>query len=277
MSLRFSFDRTGVIARNTLLEAIRQKLFNFVLLISVGMIASSQFFREFNFGSSELKFITDFGFGAMTFFGSILAIVATAQLFFSEIENRTALTILAKPVFRSEFIFGKLGGVLGVLGIFILLMTISLAGVLWWREGALMATDPEAFVDGRLVLYGDLVIFGVLQWLKFGVLAAITMVIASFSNTNLYSVAMGFFVLIICHLQYLARDAWSNLEFLPAQVAVWLLGVIFPNFQLFNVGDQVAIGAPIPFELAGRIGLYGLIYLVALSALAIYTFRKREI
>jgi ABC-type transport system involved in multi-copper enzyme maturation permease subunit len=277
MSLRFSFDRTGVIARNTLLEAIRQKLFNFVLLISVGMIASSQFFREFNFGSSELKFITDFGSGAMTFFGSILAIVATAQLFFSEIENRTALTILAKPVFRSEFIFGKLGGVLGVLGIFILLMTISLAGVLWWREGALMATDPEAFVDGRLVLYGDLVIFGVLQWLKFGVLAAITMVIASFSNTNLYSVAMGFFVLIICHLQYLARDAWSNLEFLPAQVAVWLLGVIFPNFQLFNVGDQVAIGAPIPFELAGRIGLYGLIYLVALSALAIYTFRKREI
>jgi ABC-type transport system involved in multi-copper enzyme maturation permease subunit len=46
----------------------------------------------------------------MTFFGSALTIAATAQLFFSEIENRTVLTLLAKPVWRSEFILENCSG-----------------------------------------------------------------------------------------------------------------------------------------------------------------------
>ncbi|TVR50970.1 MAG: ABC transporter permease [Puniceicoccaceae bacterium] len=276
-TIRFSPERVSIIARNTLLEAVRQKLFSFLVLISLGMILSSTFFRDFNFGSGELKFITDFGFGAITFFGSILAIVATAQLFFSEIENRTALTILAKPVFRSEFIFGKFFGVFLVLLFFCAIMAVSLAGVLYWREGELTREIPDAFADGRLVAYGDIFIFVFLQWLKFGILAAITMVIASFSNTNLYSVVMSFFILIICHLQYLARDAWEALGVLPVKLAVGLLGLIFPNFQLFNLGDQIALGERLPGELALRVALYGLVYILVFNAVAIYSFRKREI
>src|SRR5690606_25537355 len=203
-------ERLRLIAGNTFLEAVRQKLFNFLLLLAVALVASAQFFREFNFGSSELKFIADFGFGAMVFFGSTLTIAATAQLFFSEIENRTALTILAKPIWRTEFIFGKFVGVFAVVGVFCALTTMLLLALLYHREGALMDANPEAFESGRIIHYGDLVLMGVLQWLKFGVLAAITLLIASFSNTNLYTVVMGFFVLVICHLQYLARDAYDS-------------------------------------------------------------------
>jgi hypothetical protein len=44
-----------------------------------------------------------------------------------------------------------------------------------------MAAHPEMFTGpGRPVPYGDIVIVGVLQWLKFGVLAAATLLIASF-------------------------------------------------------------------------------------------------
>ena len=90
--------RIYCIAANTFLEAVRQKFFNSLLLISIALVLSANFFQQFDFGASELKFITDFGFGALFFFGSILAITATTQLFFNEIENRTALTMLAKPV-----------------------------------------------------------------------------------------------------------------------------------------------------------------------------------
>ena len=99
------------IARLTFLEAVRQRFFNFLVLLSLALIGSANFFRQFDFGPQELRFISDFGLGGITFFGSILAIVATAQLFFGEIENRTALTMLAKPVRRWSFIAGKLLGV----------------------------------------------------------------------------------------------------------------------------------------------------------------------
>lgn len=273
----FSPGRLGIVAGNTFLEAVRQKLFNFLLLLAVALVASVQLFREFNFGSSELKFIADFGFGAMVFFGSTLTIAATAQLFFSEIENRTALTILAKPIWRTEFIFGKFIGVFAVVGVFCGLTTLLLAGLLYHREGVLMNANPEMFENGRIIHYGDLVLMGVLQWLKFGVLAAITLLVASFSNTNLYTVVMGFFVLVICHLQYLARDAYASVASLPLRLLVQVLGYVFPNFQVFNLTDQIGIGEGIEAAVFARVAGYALIYIAVIGGLAVYSFRNREI
>ncbi len=275
--ISFSFGRIGVIARNTFLEAVRQKLFNFLVVIAVGMTVSSLLLRDFNFGTSELKFIADFGFGAIVFFGSILAIVATAQLFFSEIENRTALTILAKPVYRAEFIFGKFTGVAAVLLVFIALMTVLLTVILWWREGALLAAVEDELTDVQLVYYGDIFLFGIVQWLKFCILTAVTMVVASFSNSNLYTVVVSFFVLIICHLQYIAVEAWQGISNWLAKGLVWLLSLLFPNFQVFNVGDMVALGERLPAGAIASILLYSVAYVLVFSGLAIFSFKQREI
>ncbi len=276
-SVPFSFGRLGLIAGNTFLEAVRQKLFNFLLLLAVGLVASAQFFREFNFGSSELKFIADFGFGALIFFGSALTIATTAQLFFSEIENRTALTLLAKPLWRAEFVFGKFLGVFAVIGVFCALTIGLMIALLWHREGQLMAINPDDFANGRLIPYGDLLIVGLLQWLKFGVLTAIVLLIASFSNTNLFTVVTGFFVLVICHLQYLARDQWSNVDNVLLAGTVRVLSLVFPNFQLFNLADEIGQGSGVSGEVALRVAGYGLAYIAVIGGLAVYSFRNREI
>lgn len=276
-SVPFSFGRLGLIAGNTFLEAVRQKLFNFLLLLAIGLVASAQFFREFNFGSSELKFIADFGFGALIFFGSALTIATTAQLFFSEIENRTALTLLAKPLWRAEFVFGKFLGVFAVIGVFCALTIGLMMALLFHREGQLMAAAPDDFAAGRIIAYGDLLVVGLLQWLKFGVLTAIVLLIASFSNTNLFTVVTGFFVLVICHLQYLARDQWSNVDNILLSGAVRALSFIFPNFQLFNLADEIGQGSGVSGDVALRVAGYGLAYIAGIGGLAVYSFRNREI
>lgn len=276
-SVPFSFGRLGLIAGNTFLEAVRQKLFLFLLFLAIGLVASALFFREFNFGSSELKFIADFGFGALVFFGSALTITTTAQLFFSEIENRTALTLLAKPLWRAEFVFGKFLGVFAVIGVFCALTIGLMLVLLWHREGQLMGMNPESFEAGRIVAYGDLIVVGLLQWIKFGVLTAIVLLIASFSNTNLFTVVTGFFVLVICHLQYLARDAWGNVDNAVAALGVRALGLVFPNFQLFNLADEVGQGTGVAADVALRVAAYGLAYIGVIGGLAVYSFRNREI
>jgi hypothetical protein len=115
--------------------------------------------------------------------------------------------------------------------------------------------------------------------MKFGVLSAIALFIASFSNTNLYTVVVSFFMLIICQLQYIARDAYSTMEQGIGQWLVRVLGLIFPNFQLFNVGDQLVFsqGAPLPAVTVLQIVGYGLVYTVAFILLAQLNFKKREI
>ena len=278
-SLINSLVRVRLIAGNTFLEAVRQKFFNALLLISVALVFSSHFFQQFDFGTGELKFITDFGFGALFFFGSILAVTSTAQLFFNEIDNRTALTMLAKPIFKLEFIAGKLLGAWLLMAVFVALLSLVLAGILYWRESALMLNASEAFVDGRLVRYGDIAVFALLQWVKFGMIAGISLLVASFAQTNLYTVVVSFFVLLVCQLQYIALEAYAGIESAFASLLVRGLAMVFPNFQLFNVGDQLVydVETVLPLVTVCKITLYGLFYMLFFLGLAQLNFRRREI
>ncbi len=275
--MNFSITRLRLIAGNTLLEATRQKLFNFLLLLALGLVASAQGFRDFNFGAPELKFLSDFGFGAMAFFGSALTITATAQLFFSEIESRTVLTLLAKPVGRAEFVLGKLLGVAVVTAVFCALLTALLAGVLWSRETSLMREMPDAFANGRVLHYGGLLAAGFVQWLKLAVLAALTLLIASFAQSQLYTMIAGFFVLVICHLQYLAQETYARSASALARAVGGVIGVLFPNFQLFNFLDDAGAGGVVPWASVARVTIYAAGYIAAAGALAVYSFRQREI
>lgn len=274
-----SLYRIRLIAGNTFLEAVRQKFFSSLLLIALSLVVSSSFFQQFDFGSSELKFIADFGFGALFFFGSILAITATTQLFFNEIENRTALTMLAKPVHKFEFLAGKLLGVQWLMLAFVSLISVVLAGILYWRETVLIGQlAGEIFSEGRILRYSDIFLFGFLQWLKFGLLGAITIFVASFSNTNLYTIIMSFCILVVCQLQYIARDAYAGMEGL-SRILVQGIGLIFPNFQLYNLGDQLLFRSQeaLPASTVLQITGYSVIYMLAFLLLAHLSFRRREI
>ena len=259
---------------------MRQKFFNSLLLISIALVGSSTFFQQFDFGTGELKFITDFGFGALFFFGSILSITATTQLFFNEMENRTALTMLAKPVYKLEFLAGKFLGAHLLMLCFTLVITLALCGILYWREMVLFERlGSELILNGPLIRYGDVFLFGFLQWMKFGILAAITLFVASFSNTNLYTIVVSFFMLLICQLQYIARDTYSFMEAGWERILVSGLGLIFPNFQLFDIGDQLVFDAektPALITVLQIVG-YGVIYTLAFVLLAQVNFRSREI
>ncbi|NIL96308.1 MAG: ABC transporter permease, partial [Planctomycetales bacterium] len=45
----FSLGRIGALAANTFTEALRQKVFNVLLLVALALIASGLFFRQFSF------------------------------------------------------------------------------------------------------------------------------------------------------------------------------------------------------------------------------------
>jgi ABC-type transport system involved in multi-copper enzyme maturation permease subunit len=272
----FSPRRTLLIAQNTLLEAARQKLFHFLLFLALALVAGARYFRDFNFGAPELKFLADCGFGAMAFFGAALTITATAQLFFSEIENRTALTLLAKPVWRMEFILGKFLGVAALTAIFCGLLTALLMGVLGWRETELMQEFPDSFAHGRMVSYGMVALGGLFQWLKLAVLAAFALLVASYAQTQLFTVVSGFMILVICHLQYLAQDAYRRGGASLGKTASAAIAAVFPNFQVFSIDSLAPADMPLAVHVARIVG-YALGYAAVACGLAVFSFRRREI
>lgn len=267
-----AFLKTWAVAQLTFTEAVRQRFFYVLLLIGAGMLLGTGFFQQFDFGTEELKFIMDFGFGTLFFLGSLLAITASAQLFYSEIENRTALTLLAKPVRNWEFLVGKFFGIQLLMLSFVLFLSVLLVVMLWWRESAL--GEPTRLLD-----YRDVWCYGLVQWGRFGILCAISLMIGSFARSYLFTLMLSFLIMMVGQLQYLARDSYIEVTFMPLRLLVQGLGILFPNLQLFNIGDllgDVVLGGVSLFQLV-QLMLYAGVYWVAYLLLAWWVFRRREI
>jgi ABC-type transport system involved in multi-copper enzyme maturation permease subunit len=273
----FSIGRVAWIAENTFREAVRQRLFLLLVLLAVAVSGGALLLSHRSFGAPEPGFLLDAGFGILTFFGSILAIVAMAQLFFSEIERRTVLTVLAKPVWRAEFVLGKLGGVLLLLLAFCVLGIVFLAGLLWWRQAAIAAAHSEAITNECRVSYAAVIAGGMVQWLRLGVLAAITLLVASYARNSLFAVVSGFFALVICNLQNLACQSYRLADSFWIRGTARLVGGILPDFELYDMVDRVTGVEPLSAGYLGGITLYSLFYLSAFSGLAVYCFRHREL
>jgi len=278
--MKSSLTRILWMTRLTFLEAIRQRFFAFLILLSAALVLSSVSFRFLDFGHGELKFVCDFGFGGMFLFGSVLAVVMSAQLFFAEMDNRTALTLLAKPVSRPEFLVGKFMGVWLVLGVFIFTLSTLLGIVLWARCQELTTAAVEAAkAPPELSIFGLFSYTG-MQWARLGVVAAMILMVASLARTFLFTTIVGSMLVVVGQLQWLAQETLVK----PGELNLFsnlllkLSIILIPNLQQFNIGDaltldhgSVADGA-VPLAL-----LSGAIRIILYLLIGSLFFYKREI
>jgi ABC-type transport system involved in multi-copper enzyme maturation permease subunit len=273
--------RTLALTVNTFTEAVRQRFFAFLLLLAALLAGGGAFLRTFNFGNSELKFTADFGFGGMFFFGTILAIVMTAQLFFSELDNRTALPLLARPVRRWEFFLGKFLGAWALLAVFTALLTIVLLALLLPRSLELAAAAQTAGEPPPAFSLPGLLAGAALQWLRLGIVAALTLLVCSFAQTFLYAVVVSTLAMLTCQLQGIAREIFSRAhkDSVVADITN-TLGRAIPDLQIFDLGATLALPSQNPGQdtiAAFSAFATGMLQLPVLLLLAVFFFSSREL
>ena len=90
------------------------------------------FVPYFTFGE-DMKMYKDTGLTTISFFCMLLALLTASSTVADEIEGKTAITLLSKPINRRQFIVGKFLGIeLGVLALYVLLGALFAAGV-WYK------------------------------------------------------------------------------------------------------------------------------------------------
>jgi ABC-type Na+ efflux pump permease subunit len=283
-----SKGRVMALAQNTFLELVRQKVFYFLLLFALLIIGSSLFTVEFSF-QSPLQVLKDVGLGAMSIFSWLLGLLCTAMLLPKDIEDRTLYTILAKPVPRFEYITGKLLGVFMMIGLAVVLMSVLFAAVLGIREqqeiaeiaritpveeleAAVAAVRASAFQWN--LLEGVLLIF-----LKAALCSTLTLLLSTFATSSVFTVLISVVVYLIGHVQGIAREYWLR----PGEVSmlvkggIALMALIFPDLQLFNVVDEIAIGTKIPIDLFLQVTGFGLLYTIVYFLVTQVIFATKEL
>src|SRR5690242_17231027 len=111
-------QKTTTIARNTFVEAVRQPIF-FVMIVICGVL---QLFNTWSTGfsmgysdsaevSGDNKLLLDIGLATVLVCGMLLAAFVATAVVSREIENKTVLTVVSKPIGRPTVVLGKYLGV----------------------------------------------------------------------------------------------------------------------------------------------------------------------
>ena len=133
------------IAANTFVESIRQPVFAVIVAIAAALIVLSPYLTFFTLQQSP-RMVTDMGLATVMLAGLLLAAFSASSVISEEIANKTALTVISKPVYRMEFILGKSVGVMGSLMVGVYLLSLVL--VLSASGGAFEADIEEELSMG---------------------------------------------------------------------------------------------------------------------------------
>lgn len=134
------FQRIYTVALNTFVETMRQPLYGVILLATTILLVLNVSLAGFTLDDDD-KLLYDLGLSTLLLSGLFLAAFSAAGVLSREIENKTVLTVISKPVSRPVFILGKFAGLLGALLVAYYLSTLVF--ILSIRHGVMEnTTDP---------------------------------------------------------------------------------------------------------------------------------------
>lgn len=139
------------ITRNTFLEAIRQPIFVVLILAGALLMVLNPSLAAYTMdpGEGDNRMLIDLGLGTLFFAGMFLAAFTATGVVAAEMESRTALTVVSKPVPRPIFILGKFIGVAGAIAVANYILVLVMLFTI--RHKVLQNASDQ--LDGPVILF----------------------------------------------------------------------------------------------------------------------------
>ena len=254
-----SLFRMWTIGRNTLREAIRNKLLYTLLFFAIALIGTGVLVSTLSYVEGE-RILQDVGLAAIRLMSLGIGVFVGVGLIHGEVERRTVYTILSKPVSRTEFLLGKYLGLVLTTWLMLVVMGICFSAVSLAYDAPLTAGHLAAFA-----------LIGV----ELVVMIAVATMFSSFTTPMLASLfTVGIFVLGRLSRDLKQLGEQGDIEGL--QTVASLLFQVLPDLESFNVSIQAVHGLPISHAEIGWAVLYGFAYAASLLCLAVLLFARRD-
>lgn len=248
------------LAGNTVRELVRSKLLYNLVIFAALLIGSSMFVAQLTIGQWD-RVILDMGLAAIQLGGLLIAVLIGVGLVAGEIERKTVLPTLAKPVTRATFMLGRYLGLALILAVNVAVMLGLLAVVLHMAGYGLSRTASFA----ALLILVELLL-----------LSAGALFFASFTTPVLAS-AFSLSLFLIGHLlsDLKAFAARSHSDSTKALIGFFYR--LLPDLELLNVKGQASSGLEVAGSAVASAAAYGVVYAAVLLFLATFVFQRRDL
>jgi hypothetical protein len=274
--MRVAVPKIAAIAQTTAKEGLAQPLF--YVLLAVGIFALLLFpFVSYNTLGEDVKMLKTEGLTLIKVLAIILALWTASVSIADEIEGRTALTLLSKPVSRRQFVLGKFLGILVPVAIlFLVLGAIFLATVSYKvaydaRENSY--PDPswrDCSAEMLQVSPGLAASF-----LETMILASISVAIST-RLPMLPNLIICASIYVLGHLVPMLLES-SAVQFPLVSFTGKLISAVLPGLAHFNMESLVSAGKQLPPLYLLAATAYSLGYCAVAMLVALLLFEDRDL
>lgn len=268
--------RGGIIARATTKEAVRQPVFILLTMLAVAMIVLNTVLPFFSLGE-DVKMAKDCGLATILISGMLLATWTASTSIADEIEGKTAITLLSKPVNRRQFVVGKYIGILvAVLWLFLPVVIAFLASI-YYRAGYYDPRESSTEGNHLIGLMEVVQVFPgvVLIFLEAAVVSAISVAIST-RLPMMVNMVSCLTVFVVGHLTPVMVNA-GVLKNVLVEFFARLFATILPALDVFNISASIATGSIVPREYLAWSALYCVAYSTMAILLAFILFEDRDL
>ena len=247
LAISLAFPKVAAIAATTSKESMGQPLFP--VAIGLGAFAILLFvIIPYNTFGEDVKMFKDSGLTSVMLLAILVAVWSASVSVADEIEGRTALTLLSKPVRRQQFILGKFLGILWPVVLLFVLLGVWL----------LFCIPYKVVYDAREVAKLEPT-WQVCYWEMIGTVPGL--VLAFFEAVILASISVAISTklpmlpnLIICTAIYVLGHLVPTLvnssvgKFEIVQFVGQLIAIVLPVLDHLNIQASIAAGTPVPLD-----------------------------
>ena len=255
-----SILRIWAIAANSFREVIRDRILYFIGFFALLMAFAWRLLPEIAVGTHQ-KIFLDLGLAAIGLLGVMVAVFVGTGLINKEIDKRTILVLIPKPLSRAEFILGKHLGLSGVLAV---MLGVMLVIYLLMLLGMKVSFQALPLIVSVFYLGLELILIAAVA-IAFGVFTS--SILATLMTFGVY--LMGHISKDLIQLGIISK----NPNILAITKNIYL---ILPDLERLNFRNEAVYGLlPSADVLMGN-ALYSLVYTGLLLGISILIFSRRQ-
>ena len=274
--LSLLIPKIAAVAWTTNKEALSQPLFYVLLTLGVFTLLLFPFIPYNTFGE-DVKMLKDGGLTVIKVLAVILALWTASVSIAEELEGRTALTVLSKPISRLQFILGKFLGIIGPVAIMFILLgslflsTISYKVVYDARESSMPEPTWTACQAEMVQVIPGLALYFMEAVMLTSISVAISTRLPMMANMIICSA-----VYVLGHLVPLLADSAVG-QFQIVSFVANLLSTVLPMLDHLDISRAISTGESVPLTYLWWTGGYCLLYCTVAMLLALLLFEDRDL
>lgn len=274
--VRLTLPKVAAIAQTTANEAMAQPLFYLLLAVGIFLLLLFPFFSYNTFGE-DIKILKSEGLTLIKILGIILALWTASVSISEEIEGRTALTLLSKPVGRRQLIVGKFLGILLPVAILFIVLSVFFLGSVSYKVvyDARETCSPEPNMAQCAAEMLQITPGLALAFMETVMLVAVSVAIST-RLPMLPNLIICASIYVLGHLvPMLVQSAVGQFDIVKFMGR--FLAAVLPVLAYFNAETAISAEQVVPAVYLGVAAVYCLLYSGVAMLLALLLFEDRDL